>query len=794
MAESSTGGRKRPLTVDDLLCLEEIGEVALSPDGRWLAYVLKRPRQFASFHKYDFLHGGDRADVWLVDTSGGTARNLTGGADDGSGYWAPTWSPDSERLAMLSTKGGNVHPWGYELSSGNLARLTERSVDVGLQGAPILWVSDGQLLVATLPEGERPIRMTVEIQAAEVAMRQWPKAWKGAEPTGSVLDSGSSAPFDERPQGELLLVDAANGEQRTIMRGLFRALRIAPDRGHVAFFRQVDVIRPEATRKLALADLQRYRLGIVTAEGELVASGIEEVDEPEITSLRWSADSAEVALIGREAQTPEAPTRIFRYRLADGRIRVVTDADLKPRSIAWTADGDILALAQSTEETTEDGMGRRDWWLVSADQRPRKLTAEMSDVPPHLVPEEGHRSFVGLAAGDVFRISLSDGACSKLTASFEHKVTWLAWPTPAGDGRAASTLVLAVEEAECTAWHSLELRSGDLRALPWPTDRGRLADFAPEHATAIPVAVDRTGARLWISKPAFENHTTVLETNTWLRDVAEGEVRRIDYRGLDGDDLRAWVILPVDCDPAKRYPLVVDVYPGLEFARDEAPMRIASITAHHCLNLQLLAARGFAVLLPSMPLKPKDESSDPYLELTKGVLPAVDEAIDMGIADPDRLGLMGQSYGGYGTYGLITQTPRFRAAVALAGFADLVSLYGQFDARFRYGEQPHEHVMQMSLCESGQLRMGGPPWKDPDRYVRNSPLFEAERVETPVLIIQGDMDYVALQQGEQFFSALYRQGKRARFVRYWGEGHVFQSPANIRDMWEQIYGWFDEFL
>ncbi len=96
----------RRLTVDDLLKLEEVGEVALSPDGRWLAYVLKRPRSTARFHKYDFLAGGDRGDVWLVDSSGGAPENLTRGAEDGSGYWAPCWSPDSERLAMLSTKGG----------------------------------------------------------------------------------------------------------------------------------------------------------------------------------------------------------------------------------------------------------------------------------------------------------------------------------------------------------------------------------------------------------------------------------------------------------------------------------------------------------------------------------------------------------------------------------------------------------------------------------------------------------------------------------------------------------------
>lgn len=62
------------------------------------------------------------------------------------------------------------------------------------------------------------------------------------------------------------------------------------------------------------------------------------------------------------------------------------------------------------------------------------------------------------------------------------------------------------------------------------------------------------------------------------------------------------------------------------------------------------------------------------------------------------------------------------------------------------------------------------------------------------MIIQGDMDYVAMQQGEQFFTALYRQNKRAVFVRYWGEGHILDSPANIRDMWQRIYAWFDEFL
>jgi dipeptidyl aminopeptidase/acylaminoacyl peptidase len=89
--------------------------------------------------------------------------------------------------------------------------------------------------------------------------------------------------------------------------------------------------------------------------------------------------------------------------------------------------------------------------------------------------------------------------------------------------------------------------------------------------------------------------------------------------------------------------------------------------------------------------------------------------------------------------------------------------------------------------------MGNPPWKDLGRYIRNSPIFSVDRVQTPLMIMQGDLDYVALQQGEEFFTSLYRQGKRAEFVRYWGEGHVLESPANIRDMWQRIFAWFDQF-
>ncbi len=781
---------QRPLTPHDLSGLEGLSAAALSPDGRRLAYVRTRPRRTATFHKYDLLWGGDRGDVWIVDAAGGAPQNLTRGADDGSGHWAPSWSPDAKRLALLSTRGGNVCAWVCDIGSRELHRLCARAVDLRTHSSPMLWMSNQEILLATLPEGERPGRMDIEIRAAQIAMREWPKAWKGLEPTASALDSGTTQPFDERPQGALVLVNAATRLKRTVMRGLFRDLRIAPDGRHVAFFRKVDVRRPTADGTLERVPGEVTRLGIVTADGELLVDDVPEIEQPVGPSLRWSADSTEVALLGHVETAAGTSKLIYRYRLADGRLRRETEPSLDPMSIVWTGENSILTLARPAQGSTPE---RADWWLVASGDEPRKLSTGHGAVPTLLFAEEGRRSFVGLGSEGVLRLSVSEGRWDNLTGGFERKISALVWPTLGeSDRRTIARLVLMVDDETSGDRFALDLRSGAMSSLRWPSDGAWLLHFAPEHDTAVHLALARTGARLWISRPAFEQHRAIVEANTWLRGVAEGQTRRVDYRGPTGEELAGWLILPVDHEPGRSYPLITTVYPGVVF-RGQTPPTMLSIVGEHANNPQLLAARGYAVLFPSMPLSPEGEPSDPYLDMANGVEPAVDAAIEMGLADADRLGLMGHSYGGYGTYALITRTHRFRAAVALAGIADLVSLYGQFDARLRYEPDVHEYLLQ-SLAERGQLRMGAPPWQDPERYVRNSPLFTAGDVQTPLLIIQGDMDYVPLQQGEQFFSALYRQGKRARFVRYWGEGHVLQSPANIHDMWQQIFAWFDEFL
>jgi dipeptidyl aminopeptidase/acylaminoacyl peptidase len=412
----------------------------------------------------------------------------------------------------------------------------------------------------------------------------------------------------------------------------------------------------------------------------------------------------------------------------------------------------------------------------------------------------GRNTFVGLADGKLWRLTPATGQVGNANESFSTKITGIIWPTdedPMGEsqwfapGSESGEIVFATGEGKNLSLYRLDLNSGAIQPLQKPAGEAALNAFDPRSGSLVFSSSDRSGTFVWRASLREGAPIDLVKANAFLRDIVDGEPQLIEYTGLDGEKLKGWILLPYNYQQGHRYPTVTWVYAG-SVAKD-SPSVLGDISFFSPLNLQIFSSHGYAVLIPSMPLKPEGDVDDPMLRLMNGVFPAVDKGIDAGIIDPDRLFVMGQSFGGFSTYGLITQTNRFKAAVSLAGLSDLISLYGQFDARQRYGPHPQEDLFMDALTEGGQVMMGSPPWRDLGRYIRNSPIFFVDRVETPVLIIQGDLDYVAIEQGEEFFKSLYRQGKRARFIRYWGEDHVFTSPANIRDMWQQIFAWFDEF-
>jgi dipeptidyl aminopeptidase/acylaminoacyl peptidase len=145
----------------------------------------------------------------------------------------------------------------------------------------------------------------------------------------------------------------------------------------------------------------------------------------------------------------------------------------------------------------------------------------------------------------------------------------------------------------------------------------------------------------------------------------------------------------------------------------------------------LFAALGYAVLLPSIPTNPDDPSA---LEpLMRGVIPAIDAAVASGIADPDRLAVVGHSGGGFAALGLIVQTNRFRSAIASAAYSNFLSFYGTFYGSYRYGDSGSPEtaqILRMLNLENGFMGLGGDPWTVPERYRNNSAVLRADKVET----------------------------------------------------------------
>jgi dipeptidyl aminopeptidase/acylaminoacyl peptidase len=241
------------------------------------------------------------------------------------------------------------------------------------------------------------------------------------------------------------------------------------------------------------------------------------------------------------------------------------------------------------------------------------------------------------------------------------------------------------------------------------------------------------------------------------------------------------VLLPAGYKSGELYPLLVYVYGGLRLSRNVNHFGLADGGPF---NMQMFATRGFAVLLPDAPMHTGTAMAD----IAKAVLPGVNKAIEMGIADPSRIGVMGVSNGGYTTMALITQTKRFRAAIEVAGTADLIGHYGQMDAGGSSFGTSLEH---------GYDAMGGSPWEYRDRYIENSPLFYLDRVETPLLIVHGSADpTVSAFLGDQVFVGLRRLGREVQFARYEGEGH---SATNWRyvnqfDLATRMIQWLDLYL
>jgi dipeptidyl aminopeptidase/acylaminoacyl peptidase len=801
---------QRPFTVDDVFALESIGTLGFgggieySQDGQKLAVVRVRALMSVTDNTPDLTFGALRADVWLRASADTPLENLTNGLRDQTGWWAPSWSPDGRVLLMLSSRGGRGTVWSYDSKHRRLSRLTSRSASFRgryLLDRPYTWVDATHVLCPLLSPGQEPFALRVDRETPQVAASEWNKISKGAEVTASVLESGAPDRADREALEELVLLNVLTGETRVVTRGQTAEWQPSPTGNAVAYIRRVSDLRLRSRQSIRDEALMgSYVVDVIDVNGNLLmTSSVPDTLTGHTGSLRWSWDGRKLAFLAGGNSDNDQPD-LYVADLSTRRVTKIPlgSLDLEPLAsigpqLSWTAGEKLIALgARHNPPSRLSVEDRRDWWLISDGHVKRCLTCSLEESPKTLYAERDGKRFVGFARGRLWRLSsdlLEPVDLPELGGHLED----LEWPgditEAAGLSKAIAEVVVSVRGRNETQRQLVELgsrRVSDLRGVT-----AQVRAYNARRKSAIFEINNRDGTAIVETNGA--DSKVLMEVNTFLRDVFESPLRAVQYQSQRGESLTAWILLPLGYHAGQRYPVIAWIYPGAIMS--STPPRAHEINSNGCcidpgaMNMQIAAAHGYLVIIPSMPLPPEGEPAELISSLQNGVMPALDEVIGEGTADPDRVFVMGMSFGGFATCGIVTQTNRFKAAVALAGISDLVSNYTEFNAEDRYDAAPLVDFFVQSMSEVGQLRMMRPPWEDPDRYVRNSPLFFAGNVTTPVLLIHGDLDFVGIQQSEAFFTALYRQGKPARFVRYWGEDHAIHSPANIRDMWNQIFNW-----
>jgi len=284
---------------------------------------------------------------------------------------------------------------------------------------------------------------------------------------------------------------------------------------------------------------------------------------------------------------------------------------------------------------------------------------------------------------------------------------------------------------------------------------------------------------IWITGPDFKK----------LRKVSDGDAQRtafnwgtgelVSFKNSDGVPLKGMLLKPDNFDPKKKYPMIVYIYErltqGLHAFRNPGPGT--------SINPTYYVSNGYLIFMPDIVYT----TGYPGQSALKCVLPGIQAVVDKGFVDENAIGIQGHSWGGYQIAYMVTQTNRFKAAAPGAVVANMTSAY----SGIRWGSG----LPRQFQYEHSQSRIGGSLWEYPMRYLENSPVFRADRVQTPLLMIHNDEDdAVPWYQGIEYYLALRRLGKEVYMFSYNGEKHGLRKRINQKDYTRRLQEFFDHFL
>ncbi len=724
-------------SIEDILSIELLtlfDPIAVSSDGTQLAVAIQSYRRRREGEGSDYyLPTGlpglqEGSEILLVNVQSGESRNLT--PNWGTSY-GPAWSPDGRKLAFYSDRYEKAQLWVWEIGEDEPRLASDITIRPFLAfSRPPLWTSDGTRIIVRLhPETELGGETTPDKEKASVTVFESPLA---EQPENEFRPRRTSW-FDDRYSANIGVITVDTGEIQTLVQGFYPyVIRVAPDGSDAAF------MNFQGLGKNSQLLYELYLLPLSGGPPKLLADSLK---------FRWG--------------------HLFTWS-PDGRYIACATKDNKAKGelfIISTVDGSQLNLTQDTD-------------------------IELTNSPHPPLWNSDSKYLFCVARGDLWQIAIADQTIKKLTNEFDRHAVKIVYCAQADtvwspDNTESIYIHTVHSNSSQHGFHRVNLKTREITQLVEEkrnyNPMGRNMDVAPQTGNIFYTIEDVSHPpNVWMADANFQNSQQLTRLNPSVETEPLGTSQLISWQTPSGRNLRGALLFPTDYVEGQRYPLITQVYGGSllsyqfnNFATDRQ--------GHNF----LLTNQDYVVFLPDTPM----ETNAPVQELAEMVLSGIDTVIDMGIANPNRLGIMGHSYGGYCVNALITQTPRFGAAVSSAPIGNLISFYGHLTEE---GDSQWIHWV-----ERGPGKMGGSLWEFRDRYIENSPIFFLDKVETPLLLVVGALDGVpAVQQAGEMFSGLRRLGKKTVLARYEREGHAqtgWRYP-NVFDYWQRVLTWFDEHL
>jgi len=699
---------KRPLTPEDVVRFKAAGDPQVSPDGKWVLWVLQTP---------DAAADANRTDIWLGRADGtDSGRPLTTSGKDRH----PRWSPDGSTISFVSERSGKAQIWLISAHGGEAWRLpTDVAVATPAKlswdakhltfGARVFSQPENWIPYPGAPEGDR---------ARAIALAEHP-AGKGTPSTDKTSDVTVTTRLKYRFDGTGYFGDRRS---QVFVIGVAGPTDPAPvakqvtagDYDHQDATWTADgklicvaVRRPEADLRDGM-DL--WLVDPADCSLQLLYEGDGPVQAPAV-----SPDGSMVAFLGHDCYQSRSTTiQLFVLPLTAARAKPLGQTD----AVSLTAPADRPA-------------GN----TISSDVRYLTPTlppcwSEDGKTIYYILSDRGHSKIVALQVPPL----LASGGFAKGAAGQPQTVL-------GGPGRVIAGVSYA---------------------------RGQLAYVA--ETGDVPCAVFGCLA----AHPAGEAQLSHANDEL-LAEIELAPVKSLTYTGADGWPIEGFLMLPPGAGPGP-LPTVLFIHGG--------PHGVYGETFQF--QCQAHTAAGFAVLFTN-PRGSQNYGQDFAKACVddwggkdyEDIMAGVDHLIAAGIADADRLGITGWSYGGYMTTWTITQTNRFKAAVAGAIIYNRHSFWGTSDIGYNFGG----------------WQCGGTPWQEERKLLSRSAIRYVANVETPVLLLHGEADLrCPIEQTEQFFVTLRYLGRTAVMVRYPGEYHGFTKPSHRQDRFARSVAWFKHYL